>query len=464
MQPLMSLVDQDRPGTTTTVGLVNHACLAISTPHAVVLSDPWISGSAFDDGWDFLLPSVMPPLADDPRPVFVWYSHEHPDHFSPGFLKHLDPAVRARTTVLYQRAGDHRVADFCRSVGVQVMELDDGVAVDLVEGVRVTCGFVWEYDSWLLVESPGMRMLNLNDCRLTDEALRALAARVGTIDVLATQFSYASWKGGPEHTELRRHYAREKLRQVETQITALRPAQVIPFASFVYFSHVENRYMNDAVNRIDDVVPVITAAGAEPVVLAPGDEWVVGTRHRGDAAVTRWREAFDLDRQAFRDSPDVAAGDLASAATEFCRTLRRRNNRLFLALLRYAPVGGFLRPITIELIDHPGERLTFSAWKGLRPGGSGEADIRLHSSSLRFVFSRQYGFDTLLVNGRFEATSDGFRRVSRMFGITIINHAGRTIGWRAMKDYRYFAALLGTVRSFNDNADAAERGAALSPA
>lgn len=418
----------------TVLSLLNHASLLVETPQALLVSDPWLEGSAFNDGWDLLVPSRTPDLVDDTRPVFIWYSHEHPDHFAPGWLKRLDERVKARTTVLFQDSIDHRVAEFCRSAGFKTIEMTDGSTHQLTSDLQVTCGFVWEYDSWLLVKAPGLTLLNLNDCRIIDDgALATLAGRVGPIDVLATQFSYAAWKGGPDQTALRRHYAADKLAQVRRQIAALRPRWVVPFASFVYFSHEENRYMNDAVNSVDDAVAAINRTPAKPMVLYPGDAWVAGTGFDSSAACQSWRDAFDLGNLAFRTSTPVPRAELIAAATAFCRGLQQFNNRLFLAGLRYAPIGGFLRPVKIGLYDYPGEVFEFSAWKGLRPSG-GEPDAVMHSSSLDFIFRRGFGFDTLLVNGRFEADADGFRKLSRAFGITIINNNGRRIGWRAIKD------------------------------
>ncbi len=444
--------------------LVNHASLLVSTPHACLISDPWLDGSAFNDGWDLLVPSSLPDLAADERPLYVWYSHEHPDHFAPKWLKSLDDRVKARTTVLFQDTIDHRVVEFCRASGLKTIEMADGSTHQLAADLQVTCGFVWEYDSWLLVKAPEMTLLNLNDCRvIDDDALAALARQVGPIDVLATQFSYAAWKGGPEQTALRRHYADDKLHQVKRQIDVLKPRWVLPFASFIYFSHRENRYMNDAINTIDDAVATIEQTSAKPMVLYPGEPWSCGTRYDPTAAIAAWRAEFQLDERPYHTSTTVPRADLITSAEAFRRQMQTFNNRLFLAGLRYAPVGGFLRPVTIGLYDHPGEAFEFSAWKGLRPT-SKAPDALMHSSSLDFIFKRGFGFDTLLVNGRFEADTDGFRKLSRAFGITIINNNGRKIGWSAIKDARYFASLLGTVRNFADNAQAAERGEAFAPA
>ncbi len=68
---------------------------------------------------------------------------------------------------------------------------------------------------------------------------------IGPVDVLLTQFSYAAWKGGRDNKALRQAAAREKLVTVRRQIECLQPKFVIPFASFIYFSHADNFYLNN---------------------------------------------------------------------------------------------------------------------------------------------------------------------------------------------------------------------------
>ena len=57
------------------------------------------------------------------------------------------------------------------------------------------------------------------------------------------------------------------------QIAVFKPKHVIPFASYIYFSHEESKYMNDAVNTPHKACDAIDKAGANPVVLFPGDIW-----------------------------------------------------------------------------------------------------------------------------------------------------------------------------------------------
>jgi hypothetical protein len=103
------------------------------------------------------------------------------------------------------------------------------------------------YDSWLLAETYGLKILNTNDCVVDGEAIASdIAKHTGNVDVLLTQFSYANWIGNPEDLRLRKESAREKLERVKIQVNTFAPKYTVPFASLVYFSPEENRYMKRA--------------------------------------------------------------------------------------------------------------------------------------------------------------------------------------------------------------------------
>ena len=56
-----------------------------------------------------------------------------------------------------------------------------------------------------------------------------------------------------EDVELRKIASKEKLMRIKIQSNVFNSKYIIPFASFIYFSHVDNAYMNDGVNKIRDV-------------------------------------------------------------------------------------------------------------------------------------------------------------------------------------------------------------------
>jgi UDP-MurNAc hydroxylase len=48
----------------------------------------------------------------------------------------------------------------------------------------------------------------------------------------------------------------------------------------------------------------------------------------------------------------------------------------------------------------------------------------MSSESLDFIFLNEFGYDTLAVNGRFEASTDGFGRMTQNFAVGSLNAFG----------------------------------------
>jgi UDP-MurNAc hydroxylase len=244
-----------------------------------LICDPWLSGSAFDQGWDLLVPTRFS-ASELGEATHIWFSHEHPDHFSPADIRQIDPSQRSQITVLYQRTRDRRVASFCDKLGLKVQEVDSGIPFDIGPGVRGIIGIVGR-DSWLHVETPSHTYLNMNDCVAERaehyDAVRRASTR--PLDVLFTQFSYANWAGNRGDRQIMQRQASDKIEQMRRNIAETAPRFLIPFASFVFFSNLKNFYLNEGVNTIDEIFALFDSAERPCIVLYPGDVWTPGTPH-----------------------------------------------------------------------------------------------------------------------------------------------------------------------------------------
>ncbi|MBV8245261.1 MAG: MBL fold metallo-hydrolase, partial [Candidatus Eremiobacteraeota bacterium] len=291
-------------GLPPTIEWVNHAGFLLEADGVGLLSDPWLSGTAFNRGWRHISPTRFT-LEDFARVTHLWFSHQHPDHFAPADLRRIDPGIRARIVVLYHHTIDKKVVRFCESLGFrELRELRDREWVALSPSVEILCGTWFDRDSWLAVRANGTTFLNLNDCVVDSPGLaRKIRSLCGNVDVLLTQFSYAEWAGNPEDARLREASAAEKLRRIRIQCETFEPAWVIPFASFIYWCHPENFFMNDEMNEVLDVASFIESRlHRRPIVLYPGDRWTAGKPHD-------WQEAARAYHRDFRDR-------IAEGATE----------------------------------------------------------------------------------------------------------------------------------------------------
>ncbi len=431
---------------------INHACCRIEAGPVTILTDPWIEGPVFNQGWDLLIPTPMDFDRIMEGVTHVWISHEHPDHFAVPFMVRAAKTHRDRIAILFQKTRDRRVADFCEKQGLRVIEMPHGETIDLGSGVRATCHPSDFYDSWLHLSDGQHSLLNLNDCPIRNErGLIEVAKKLpAPPTVLLTQFSYAAWKGGRDNRAFRAFAAREKSEIVALQARILKPAFTVPFASFVYFSNVENDYLNDSVNTPRDAARAITQGGSRPLILHPGDTWTIGDEswdnerplERYDAAYAR------LASLPKRDGGRSASLDeLRDAYRDYRSRIRARNSPLLLRILRLIPGLGALRPIPIRLWD-TGARLRFSVLDGLTELGPADPapEVAMHSSSLLYILKNEFGYDTLTVNGRFEATPAGFADMTRSLAIGSLNAMGLSISLGLLANPRIVTILLDRLR------------------
>ena len=80
----------------------SHACFCVENDNALLLNDPYMSGTAFNDGWDLIVNDVVFDRFSE-KNLFIYYSHEHPDHFSIPFLKSIERKNRKEITIIFPR-------------------------------------------------------------------------------------------------------------------------------------------------------------------------------------------------------------------------------------------------------------------------------------------------------------------------------------------------------------------------
>ena len=71
------------------IEFVNHASFILKNQGIQIISDPWLFGNAFNDGWSLLCDYDFD-LEKFKEIQYIWFSHEHPDHFSPALLNKID--------------------------------------------------------------------------------------------------------------------------------------------------------------------------------------------------------------------------------------------------------------------------------------------------------------------------------------------------------------------------------------
>jgi UDP-MurNAc hydroxylase len=398
---------------------VNHASFVIRSGGIHLITDPWLEGTAFNHGWKLLSPTAFR-YEDFADITHIWFSHEHPDHFSPPNLKRIPEDLRRKITVLFHETRDKRVVKVCRAYGFEVQELANGEVVALAEDFRLICGRQGLIDSWMAVFSENKTLLNMNDCIFRKrEDLSSIQEKVGKVDVSLLQFSYANWVGNKGDSVSHIRHAQRKLSEIKVHLQLFRPSFFIPCASFVYFSHAENFFMNECANRIDAIYEYASKDLKVPtVVLYPGDTWDVGNPRDSTGSLRRYQADVERALSCKPDtSPTVDLRRLCEVADAFVRKSNHKNNRLLLKAL----------PPTVVRLSDLSIDVELSYREGLKQVKGKQADIVTSSDSLNYCLQFDWGGDTLAVNGRYQTVPGGNARAFfRIFRVAAHNSAGNS--------------------------------------
>ena len=433
------------------VTFVNHASVIFSYKKIKLITDPWLFGSAFNDSWDLISESKM--QIDDFKDIsHIWFSHEHPDHFYPRVLSLIPIEIRKKITVLFQDTLDHRITQKCRELEFSVIEMKHNKFYKLDDGFQVKCRPYLLYDSLLYLEIGDKKILNLNDCGVDSIRQAEYIHKItGDVDLLLTQFGYAAHIGDPEDVELRKQSSKEKLTRIKIQSQVFHAKHIIPFASFVWFSHEDNFYMNDEVNKIRNVEKFIRKETKSiPVILYPGDQWILDEKHDNSKAIEFYESDFSKVRKPHKNSPKIPLEELQTVSNNYIKNISTRNNWTMIKIAHHV---SFLKTAKIYLKDLE-LSITFDLIHGINVSNFSkkDADIILDSDSLAFAFKFDYGADTLLANARFRKSGGRTMIFFRQFMIGTLNNNGRTfplgiIGFllreRSMWKSLFIEAILG---------------------
>lgn len=425
------------PPAAPTITFINHASVMVQFQDVSVLTDPWYDGTAFNDGWSLLQPtdpSQVSRLLDSV--THIWLSHEHPDHLSiPFFRTYAKLIIERNINILFQFTKDKRVISFLRdTLHLDVIEMPDEKWMRLSDNYSIAVKKVGLYDSSLFLKAGNTLIANLNDCHvLSIRELGGLGHDIKDVDVLLTQFGYASWKSSPSS---RQDAALNKLNMLHNQANLLGAKYVIPFASYIYFSAKDNSFMNDEANSPQSVVDYVRRQSAEYSIIIPTcgqkvfpiDSNLIDENN--EQALREWAGIYasiptSRSMSAANQTADSPGNplDQIHAAVESCENRLKRKNSW--ALCRILAMLGII-PKVIFYVEDCDIFFAYQPTKGGRsvscpPGG---AHLMLSVDSLIFLLKHDFGLDTLSVNGRFRESRNGFRQAVRALFFGSLNSTG----------------------------------------
>jgi hypothetical protein len=394
------------------IKFINHSSFIIDHNEIKLICDPWLEGTAFDNGWSLLSETQM--RYEEFREItHIWFSHEHPDHFSPPNLLKIPKEYRENITVLFQETTDRKVAEFCKKIGFKdQIELKENLFYSLSDTFEILCNPYTDGDSYAYFKVGDCKILNLNDCIVsTEKRAIELNEKLGEVDLLFTQFGYANKVGNIEDVKLRESASKEKLERIRHQNKFLKPKKIIPFASFIYFCNEENTYMNNGINKIDKVHAFIeNELKTKCMVMYPNDTWELGDEWDSKKSIRNY-----LD-----DYTTISILDSSISNVIEIKSLQAKSSD-YIEILKcgYQRERETINKLTasIYLTDYK-KSFTLSGLEGLIESDINYdlCDIALSSEALLYCFEQLWGGDTLNVNARFQIPKKGRYDKFRNFG------------------------------------------------
>lgn len=267
---------------------IGNATVVVHDREPVLVTDPWIEGSAYFGSWGLSHPVPPSQLASIRAAPTVWFSHGHPDHLNPASL----PRFRDTRILLPDHVGG-RIADDLTRDGYHVEVLRDATWTRISDRVRVLCIADEGQDAVLLVDVGGELVVNLNDAQ--DRGWGSLVKRVikafprsfllrlsGFGDADMINFVDDDGQPIPSVAQLRREGGFEVGADVARMTETFGATHFVPFSSFHRYQRTDSAWANEWTTPVEEYT---SGFESERVTLLPAFV-------RYDVATGSW-EAID---------------------------------------------------------------------------------------------------------------------------------------------------------------------------
>lgn len=399
------------------IKLLSHASVIIKTSDCKILTDPWYESSAFMNSWS-LHPKPNLNLKDLEEITHLFISHEHPDHFNFPTLKSLPAEFKKKVTILVQKNNSNRMPKVLKSAldFDKIILCENNKKYDLTNETSIQINqFGLGPDSSLAIFNKDKVILNINDCELNSKDCKILLKSLKKVDYVLNQFSIAGYRGNWNFDKSLKLNSKQILDNMINNHKDLKCKVTIPFASFIYFSDNDNKYLNKYTNKIDQVYQRFKDENLNIKILYLEDETEIDKSYNSIDALEKFKSADKMiDNLPYRDIPKKDFGDLKKYFKFLLKNLESRYPTWLIKLCGDLTV--YLEDLDIKvLISFRKNKFDIIETE--------DFDIKLNSEALEYALKFTWGFSTISVGGKFLIKSK-YKVWSFYKLITSLNNAG----------------------------------------
>ena len=261
----------------TEIKFLSHASALVKSPESTLVIDPWLIGSCYWRSW-WNYPPVDRNALENRKVDAIYITHVHWDHWHGPSLKKL---FSKDTLIITHDEPNKRSVNDLKDIGFKNIKLlKHGETFELGDIKITPYQFgLFLNDSALVVETPEMKLLNANDCKIAGAALRSIIKRHGPFDFALRSHSSANdrvcytLESGDYSFDDKDHYSRSFALFME----AVKPKYAVPFASNHCHLHKDVYSMNDLVNDPFKLEGYLTEnkllQDVELKIMLSGDSW-----------------------------------------------------------------------------------------------------------------------------------------------------------------------------------------------
>ena len=389
------------------------------------LTDPWFKGKGFLNSW---APLFSLSLKNIPKEIdYIWFSHEHPDHFNPISIKLLENHLIKKPKIIFQSTINKRVSEWLKNEGYDVIEIECSQFLFISDVVlRIQCCGL--YDSALQIKNDKYCFTHLNDTQLTStndlKGIKSFAN--GKKHIVTSQYGIASGLCSRKDNIGNLKEREYKKNIFKSQINYLKPQITIPSSSAVHFCSSENIYLNKYRLNPGELLNDKDLSFTKLLLPLPGYVWNLENLDSVQNINLKTVEFFNMRLNATNNlilnrpkSSDLIK--LEKTFMKISRKIKDKNNKFFIFLISFI---GPLSSLNFYLDDLDVYINASFLRERIRKIKKPKKFITIKSDILNKVYKSPYGGDSLIASGCYDINNIKVKELSDHFSIIHLNTAG----------------------------------------